>query len=185
MATSASAAIITGDTPVSQGETIDLGPVSFDLELDTGMSGTEINLLLDGGMGGSAVRFALETSAGMMDGWLMDYGENQTVDGSLSFSPTAYLVQDPLITESWALGQTAYAGFSFRVDATTTNYGWLELTLNDAGTNFEIVEWAYDDTGIPIETGYIPEPNPALLLGLALAGLASGAKKKSAQVSEG
>ena len=181
-ASSASAAIISDDTRYDEGDTIDLGPDSFELELNTGMSGSEINLLLNGGMGGMGVMpvsFAFETIAGMMDGWLMDYGLGQTVDGSLGYSSKGYLVQDPNILQDWALGQTAYAGFSFQYDASTTAYGWIQLTLDSGGQNFHVSQWAYDSTGEPIEIGTVPEPNTALLVGLGLAALAKKSMRSS------
>ncbi len=61
--------------------------------------------------------------------------------------------------------------------AVNLRYGWVDLSLenvNGAPPLITIFGYAYDDTGLPIATGVIPEPAPMALL--ALGALTLGAK---------
>src|SRR5882724_10298112 len=61
--------------------------------------------------------------------------------------------------------------------AVNLRYGWVDLSLenvNGAPPLITIFGYAYDDTGLPIATGIIPEPAPMALL--ALGALTLGAK---------
>ena len=67
-------------------------------------------------------------------------------------------------------------GFRFK-PGDTTFYGWAEIkitTVNVVPENkrtidtFEILRWAYEDSGAGIRAGHIPEPSPTGLAALAL-----------------
>ncbi len=78
------------------------------------------------------------------------------------------MVEDSTINPDWIPGTTGYAGFEFD-DGSGVSYGWAELEFDASGTTFTVLQWAYDDTGVPITAGTIPEPSTAILLGLGLA----------------
>ena len=78
--------------------------------------------------------------------------------------------------------QPGYLGFRFDPDGNPNGvlYGWAEVVFDLDETNsdypsFEILSWAYDDSGAPIAVGAIPEPASAALglgaLALGAAGL--------------
>ncbi|WOO39811.1 hypothetical protein [Rubellicoccus peritrichatus] len=82
-------------------------------------------------------------------------------------------------------GESGYIGFQFR-PAGTTLYGWAEVILTEGGDTgtFEIVQWAYEDTGANIQTGAVPEPAAVAtglgVLALGAAGLRRWRKAKRA-----
>lgn len=100
--------------------------------------------------------------------------------------PTTYLVQSsrsfnfimrPLYESAFDSafgfnsGESGYFGFKFKTD--TPLYGWARATFTEgANGGVTIHEWAYEDSGAPIQVGAIPEPETAVL---GLAGLALGA----------
>lgn len=70
---------------------------------------------------------------------------------------------------------TSYLGFDFVNAAGVTDYGWMQVTFNAANyaanqSALTVVRYAYDNTGAPIATGAVPEPNE-----MALGCLAAGA----------
>jgi MYXO-CTERM domain-containing protein len=77
-------------------------------------------------------------------------------------------------------GESGYLGFQFTPD-TTPLYGWAEVVLTNGSKagSFNIVRWAYEDSGANIQTGdtvgVIPEPAGAAtglgLLALGAAGV--------------
>ena len=82
-----------------------------------------------------------------------------------------------------------YIAFTFR-DSTAGNairYGWIEVSLsnpaNNNGPDVQIFGYAYDDSGIQIQTGIIPEPSAVGLsvlgaLTLGAAGLRNWRRKR-------
>ena len=82
-------------------------------------------------------------------------------------------------------GESGYIGFQFTPVSSPTLYGWAEVVLSERELGvttsgiFEIVEWAYEDSGANIKTGdtggAIPEPAGAAtglgLLALGAAGV--------------
>jgi hypothetical protein len=76
----------------------------------------------------------------------------------------------------WAVGTTGYAGFTFDLGSGPL-YGWLQIHFDASGTDFTVQQWAYDDAGVPITVGTIPEPSVAILLGLGVAALAAAWKR--------
>lgn len=74
-------------------------------------------------------------------------------------------------------GSTGLIGFRFDPDGPAGNltwYGWFRMTnAGSAGTG-AVVDWAYDNTGAPINAGAgaVPEPGSLALLAMGLAGFA-------------
>jgi hypothetical protein len=79
-----------------------------------------------------------------------------------------------------------YYSFSFIDGGGVTDYGWIEGSLTDtsyAGLNYNITEYAYDDTGAQLatgSTGSVPEPTTAgtVLAGLLVTGAAGVRRHK-------
>jgi hypothetical protein len=186
-ASDASATIIS--TPPSQigpyviGDTISLGGGALgEIELVSttamGMGGG-LDLFFEGPGGmGSLSTVELVSFAGMgMNDFLSALSSSDSVDSSLSYSGTAYLLDRDVESPGWPAPTTAYAGFVFTPDGVNPVYGWFELSVSADSTTFEVSEWAYQDDGTPITAGFIPEPSTALLMGLGLAGLAASVRK--------
>lgn len=70
-------------------------------------------------------------------------------------------------------GEIGYMGFRFNPSGSLVLYGWAEVILTDGGDSgtFEVVRWAYDNTGANIQT---PVPEPATTA-MGLGALALGA----------
>lgn len=73
-------------------------------------------------------------------------------------------------------GESAYVGFVFVDGSDTPLYGWMEMILiaDRNNTSWEIVRWAIDDSGAPIQTGQTVVPEPAAVA-TGLGALALGA----------
>jgi hypothetical protein len=170
-------------TSYSAGDTFTLdGTSSSEIALvfqaGMGMMGDDLFLDAPGGMGASTVEFSI-LSAGMMgDDSLVLLGLGDTVDGSLAFGNEGFLVDNGVVSAPWLTAMTGYAGFQFDDGTGTTLYGWLELEFDPTSPEFTVVEWAYDDTGIPIPVGSIPEPGVDLLLAVGLSALAFWRKRR-------
>ena len=147
----------------------------LDLVSMTGAMGFDLKLEAPGGMNPSTVELAISPSGG--DDWLSLLGLGDTVDGSLTFGGSGFLVRHDTDSPVWAAGTTGYAGFTFNPDGTPL-YGWIQVEFDLSGTDFTVLQWAYDDTGAPIAAGQMPEPSTAILLGLGLAGLAAVVRKR-------
>jgi hypothetical protein len=175
---SSSAAIISDTTTYNAGDSIFLdGSAQSELQLSAGIVMGEFDVYLEGpnNMGDlSTVQLVFSTMV-MMDDFLQAFSGGETVDGSLQFTDVALLVNDGTPDAAWTPPTTAYAGFVFD-PGTGPLYGWLQLSYN-GGTALQVTEWAYDDTGAAIEVAMIPEPGTALLVGLGLAALATGARR--------
>ncbi|MEM1223918.1 MAG: hypothetical protein AAGH40_14290 [Verrucomicrobiota bacterium] len=130
-------------------------------------------------------------------GWVVDAGNNLlALSSGASIGPGASFEQNIFSLASassnlngylaraagFTSGTPAFVGFRFDSEGTTV-YGWAELTLTEIDTppnsnipvEFAISRFAYDDTGISITAGAIPEPAAAAtglgLLALGAAGL--------------
>ena len=166
------------------GETFSLDGTAFsEIELVARGMGGMFDLFLEApaammGMGDSStVEFAFFTTGGMMAAEYLDaLGGPDTVDGSLSFTDLAYLVEDGTDNPDFAPGTTAYAGFVFDPSGTLPLYGWARVQFDASGVDFTIDQWAYDDTGAALSVGVVPEPATSLLIGLGLTGLAVAAR---------
>ncbi len=78
---------------------------------------------------------------------------------------------------SFDSGVPSFVGFTFDYDTGGSNfisaYGWAKIIITAQlnSSSFEVVSWAYEDTGAPIQAGAVPEPETAAV---GLAGLALG-----------
>jgi hypothetical protein len=186
LADSAAAAIIFDlTTSYSPGDTISFdGTPAGELELLSvvrmvGMM-DELDLSLDApvGMGmdpDSTVELSV-FNVGMGD-YLTNLVPGDTVDGSLVFLSEGFLVEGSVTNPAWTPGSTGYAGFVFDPGIGPL-YGWLQIQFDGSGTDFTVQQWAYDDTGASIPTGWVPEPSTALLLGLGLVGAAAFLRRR-------
>jgi len=169
----AAAAIISGLVTQSPNSILTIDGISpegdIDLNSMLNMSGN-LDLKLTG-LGGSTIELATSPTGGMMNiDWLSIFDVGETVDGSLTFNGTGFLVRDGGTNPYWTPGETAYAGFVFNPSGTPL-YGWLEIRFEAGGTNFTVLQWAYEDSGDEIPVGTIPEPSTAIIFGLGLAAL--------------
>src|SRR5690606_5732159 len=75
-------------------------------------------------------------------------------------------------TVGFTSGNTGYIGFQFNPGGTVL-YGWAEVVLTNGSGSFEVVQWAYEDSGNTIQIGAtIPEPK-TVATGLGLLALGS------------
>jgi hypothetical protein len=142
-----------------------------------GMTGDDLFLDSPGGGMGSTVEFSIVSAGMMSDDSLVLLGLGDTVDGSLAFGGAGYLVDAGVVGAPWSSTTTGYAGFRFDDGTGTTLYGWLQLAFDPTGPDFTVQQWAYDDTGVPIPVGVVPEPGVDLLLAVGLAALAFWRKR--------
>lgn len=82
-----------------------------------------------------------------------------------------------------------YAGFRFTNEATgAVNYGWAQLSLSSTynGQPRTVLGYAYENTGLAIAAGVVPEPGTTAMLGLGALSLgAAGVRRwrKAKQVA--
>ena len=155
---------------------------TFDL---TGDAASTIELFTDTGMGGD-LELGLQAGGGMMatvefsffdlgmgsPNYLTLHSSGETVGGSLAYSDQVYLVENSVTNPDWAAGTTGYAGLTFDLGSGPL-YGWLQIQFDASGTDFTVLQWAYDDTGAPITVASTPEPSALMLLGLGIAAIAA------------
>lgn len=142
------------------------GNGTFDWDID-GEGGREIRVfswinrfvdLFNGGNG-----FGVRAAAPGNREDILNLGLSNYVNtGGAIFNAEAYTVLldgNIRYATGFTSGESGYIGFQFR-PASTTFYGWAEVILTEGGDTgtFEIVQWAYDNTGANIQTGAIPEP---------------------------
>lgn len=147
------------------------------------------NLYLEGptGMGSnSTVQLSVFSTGGGMfsTNYLTLLNAGDTVDGSLTYASRSYMSRFSNDNPSWPAGTTGYAGFVFD-NGSGPFYGWLQLQFDASGTDFTVLQWAYDDTGAPIAAAAVPEPGTAVLLGFGLAGLATALRRRRSDARRG
>ena len=149
---------------------------TIELFTDTGMAGDlELGLEAGGGMMATVEFSFVDLGMGSPD-YLTLHSPSQTVGGSLAFSDQVFLVKDGVPNPDWELGTTGYAGFTFDLGSGPL-YGWMQIQFDAGGTDFTVLQWAYDDTGAPLTVAFVPEPSVVILLGLGVAALAAAWKR--------
>lgn len=142
-----------------------------------GMNGLNVGLRAPGGMGSSSTLDFSVLVVGMGMGavrWLDEMNAGESVGAGLTYRGSSFLVRNDTDHPTWLANQTHYAGFRFDPGGgEPTYYGWMHVQFSADGQNATLLEWAYDDTGAPIEVASIAEPGLALLLGLGFAGIAA------------
>ncbi len=160
-------------------------PTNFDgvyLDIDTGISSTslitgwDINPFFGGAAIGNSAEFQPARFGTNNDDPIMRLYYGDLVDGSLFYStgeggsgyPVSHLGAG---MGQFAPGEEGYIGFKFTTnDASGPYYGWLRVVLTNDTAGGVIRDWAYDDTGAPIQA---PEPGRAALLLLGMLGFLS------------
>ncbi len=172
-------AVIIYDSSVgtSSGTTFSIdGTISGEIDLvaSMAMGGTDLIFEAPAGMGmnpGSTLQLSVFSSGGMnATDFLTLYNPGDTVDGSLNFASEAFMVDSPVINPVWAPGTTGYAGFVFDTGSGPL-YGWLQVEFDISGTDFTVLQFAYEDSGAPIGVAISPELGTGVLVGLGLVGL--------------
>jgi hypothetical protein len=80
----------------------------------------------------------------------------------------------------WNLNSTNnYVGFRFLNEGTgLTNYGYFQLSIGASTTTRSIVSYAYENTGLALTVGAVPEPATYGLMGLGMAGVLLAARRR-------
>ena len=158
------------------------GTDNGELELFS-MSSMHLDLGLKDGMH-SSVQLVSWTGDGMMMGELANLSPGASVDGTLSYYEDSNIVHHDVITAPWVPGTTGYAGFTFDEGGTTPVYGWMQISFDSGGETFTVEQWAYEDSGAPIQVAAIPEPSTMLLLTAGFAGLAATRLRKRRRMAD-
>lgn len=149
-----------------------------------GLPGGDANFLLGGGgVTNDADQAAtvptwqpLRTGSGNSDP-IRTLTAGETVDGGSSSFATGFGGSDTHFPP-FASGVSGYLGFSLVLDNNDEVYGWMRVTLkDDNSTGGFIHEWAYEDSGGPIEVGAVPEPGSLMLAMLGLGVIALRRKR--------
>jgi hypothetical protein len=144
----------------SSGQTFSLDGTAFgEIELVlAGMAGM-LDLSLDAPVAvmmgdSSTVEFAFFSSGAMMATSFLDaLSVVDTVDGSLAFTPEAFLADAGVTNPAWAPGSTASAGFTFDPTGSLPLYGWLQLDFDASGTDFTVGQWPSTIPGTRLPSG--------------------------------
>lgn len=65
-------------------------------------------------------------------------------------------------------GTEGYLGFQLTDNSGNgPYYGWMRVNFSNTGNGGTIIDWAYDDSGSPINVGVAPEPSACALAGVA------------------
>jgi hypothetical protein len=74
----------------------------------------------------------------------------------------------PASESHWNAGSDGYFGYRFNPSGSQEVYGWAHVVISPDRTLMTLVDWAYENTGAPINAGAIPEPTTSLLLAVSL-----------------
>lgn len=96
------------------------------------------------------------------------------IDSQRVFADENYSVveiKSTALDSQWSDVNEGYFGYRFDALGWPPNYGWGRLTFSEDLKVMTLVDWAYEDTGAPIQAGagQIPEPVTGLLLSASLA----------------
>ncbi len=176
-AANSQAGIIYDDTEVAFSDgafhqlTMEGSAVDFELwGGDAGMGGTHLSATPENG-----AKYAFDT----FDSYATKFAPDAFIWFLSSFSTHQGRFSDGTFDEEWtAAAPRGYLGFSFELEndsvggalAGTTVYGWMDLerVTVSSGT---LHGWAYDDRGVAIAAGAVPEPSSLALLALGALGV--------------
>jgi hypothetical protein len=150
------------------------------LDLDTAATsstpsvGWDINPFFGGiGIAGSAAFQPVRLGTGNTD-TIRLFANNDLIDSTLMYASGTNGSSDHLgASGNFQAGTEGYIGFRFtKNDSSGPYYGWMRLTLTSNTSGAFIHDWAWENSGIGIQTGSllsVPEPSRALLLMLGIA----------------
>ncbi|WOO43689.1 PEP-CTERM sorting domain-containing protein [Rubellicoccus peritrichatus] len=130
--------------------------------------------------------FGLRATASAANAYMLNLGPSAKVNtGAFNMSSVFSVLFSGSIKRAvgFTSGESGYMGFQFNPSGSLVLYGWAEVILTEGGDSgtFEVVQWAYDDSGANIQTP-VPEPATAALglgaLALGAAGLRRWRKAK-------
>jgi len=116
-----------------------------------------------------------------------EFRSGDTIGAQLTFGSSGDLNNFASETPAgqWQVGDRGFLGLEIVVNG-QTDYGWADVSLNNGGTppsrhsnpddptgQFTLYGYAYDDSGLPITAGAIPEPSSLALLAVGAAGVAA------------
>lgn len=90
---------------------------------------------------------------------LLEFSAGQEIESGADFGTYGDLLDNSSFDTS--MGQ--YAGV--RLD--DTNYGWVQLSFDSVNNTVTVYDFAYDNSGAPIDAGAIPEPGTMAFMALA------------------
>ncbi len=154
-------------------------PTDFDgvfIDLDgmtsgnTPIAGWDINPFFGGSVISTSVDFHPVAESVVSTASILRLDAGTEVNGALTFaaSPGGSSTHMGPGTNQFVEGVESYIGFSFTTnDSSGPYFGWmrLEVTANNPGG--VVRDWAFDDSGDPIEVGVIPEPSALFLAAFA------------------
>lgn len=109
-------------------------------------------------------RFANFTPIGGNEVRRLDAGETIGSEGIfVDGSPLAVPFIENTPNSQWMAGTEGYFGYRFNPSGEQDLYGWGHVTISPDATILTLVDWAYENSGAPIQAG-VPEPCTSLLL---------------------
>lgn len=138
----------------------------------------QLNTDVYGGGVNGAIVFATPSDPGIgavCDPAVTDYSSVLALVTGTTIGPASYLRGGQLSAPNYYVGGTEYLGLSFFNEATgVINYGWVRVatTAPDAAAGTRglpafFIDYAYENTGAPIQAGAVPEPaTTTAMLGL-------------------
>lgn len=136
--------------------------------------GYDTHYLYDqGGFLGGFEHFTPIVSTNPSDnGALQRLDKGETIDSQGSYEtggPQGIRLLANSPNSQWSPGTEGYFGYRFDALGWPPYHGWGRITLSEDAQVMTLVDWAYEDTGAPIQAGQIPEPTTSLLLTASLA----------------
>jgi len=189
VAASADASIVHVDGPISvaPGSTANLdwdidGVGGLDIRFNTYAGfARDLNFIAGGGTG------ALVATNGLrIQNLALGFEVGLTLEPGLAFANEIWSIikaTSPLARfNGFTVDEPGFVGFRFN-DGTNDLFGWAKFAVTGPGTlaGITIFEWAYEDSGAPIQvgdTGAIPEPSSLAMWALGVAGLAAWRRRR-------